>query len=381
MQFLKNNSTGRSLFSLCLLLAIFQITGCQPPKSETTPPDRVDPPVVDMDIEKPDSSSADPDEVTAPAAGSASNAMEQEQSPAAGSSGGDEMDGSDKKIDDSSGPILNAPKSTSVKPASGESSSKALVGVVGDALVPIKLLSWNVESQGADADVICEQLAKLNSDDRYDVVGLTEVEPPDWRKFREALGEHYRYEFSRSGYQDRMQILFNTRVFEKQRHFDLKEINVSNRYRAPLVVQLKHLETGRELLVMLNHLARGKAEIRQQQAKLLVQWARKQTLPIVAIGDYNFDYVFKTKKGNPAFKNMLQDNVWQWVQPEEMIDTNWFDEMGDGEDDYPGSMLDFAFVANAAKTWDKSCRVIVREGDFPDDDRTSDHRPFELVFN
>ena len=178
-----------------------------------------------------------------------------------------------------------------------------------------------------------------------------------------------------------MQILFNTKVFEEIRHFDLKEINLLNRYRAPLVVQLKHLKSEREFLVMLNHLARGKAEIRQQQAELLVEWARDQTLPVIAIGDYNFDYVFATKKGNPALKKMLRDNIWEWVQPEEMIDTNWYDELGDGEDDYPGSMLDFAFVANAAKTWKKTCRVIVREGDFPDDKSTSDHRPFELEFN
>ena len=241
-------------------------------------------------------------------------------------------------------------------------------------------LSWNVESDGANADVICNQLSELNQSDRYDVIGLTEVKPPDWKKFRSALGEHYRYEFSRSGFSDRMQILFNTNVFEEVRHFDLKKINLLNRYRAPLVVQLRHLKTGREFLVMLNHLARGKAGIRQQQAELLVQWARDQTLPVIAIGDYNFDYVFETKKGNPAFKKMLKDNVWEWVQPDQMIDTNWYDELGDGEDDYPGSMLDFAFVANAAKTWKKTCRVIVRDGDFPDDESTSDHRPFELEF-
>jgi len=291
-----------------------------------------------------------------------------------GSSDESEGDDSDEDADgDSFGPSLNAPKSLSMI-------STSAAGSGGVALLATRFLSWNVESEGADSDVIREQLSELNQNDRYDIVGLTEVEPPDWKKFRSALGEHYRYEFSRSGYKDRMQLLFNTNVYEKVRHFDLEEVNLLNRYRAPLVVHLKHLKTKQEVLVMLNHLARGKAEIRQQQADLLVEWARDQTLPVIAIGDYNFDYVFKTQKGNPAFRKMLQDNVWEWVQPEEMIDTNWFDKMGDGEDDYPGSMLDFAFVANGAKTWKKSCRVIVRNGDFPDDKTTSDHRPFELEF-
>jgi len=37
--------------------------------------------------------------------------------------------------------------------------------------------------------------------------------------------------------------------------------------------------------------------------------------------------------------------------------------------------LDFAFVANAAKTWKGESDVIVRQGDFPDNEKTSDHRP------
>ncbi len=102
---------------------------------------------------------------------------------------------------------------------------------------------------------------------------------------------------------------------------------------------------------------------------------------MVALGDYNFDYVFETEKGNEAFSNMLKDNVWLWVKPEQWIDTNWYDnpQEPDGKDDYPGSMLDFAFVSGPAKAWEKHCRVIVRDGDFPDDENTSDHRPFELL--
>ncbi|MDA0991027.1 MAG: hypothetical protein O3A51_09780 [Verrucomicrobia bacterium] len=42
-------------------------------------------------------------------------------------------------------------------------------------------------------------------------------------------------------------------------------------------------------------------------------------------------------------------------------------------------MLDFTFVAGAAKDFKCENRVIVRDGDFPDDKSTSDHRPVELV--
>ena len=62
-----------------------------------------------------------------------------------------------------------------------------------------------------------------------------------------------------------------------------------------------------------------------------------------------------------------------------MIDSNWYDPEGDGEDNYPGSILDFAFVSGPAIEWPAESNVIVREGDFPDDEKTSDHRPLELL--
>ncbi|MDB4466587.1 hypothetical protein N9066_00090 [bacterium] len=244
-----------------------------------------------------------------------------------------------------------------------------------------KLLSWNVESDGATSEVICKQLAELNEDDQYDILTLSEVLPADLKKFRYALGKHYKYVYTKSGFSDRLEILYNEDKFELVRHFEVKEINILNRYRAPLVAHLKDRATDTEFLVMVNHLARGKAEIRQKQAAMLVDWARDQSLPVFALGDYNFDFVFKTRKGNPAFSNMLKDNIWRWVEPVELIDTNWYDNPRnpDGVDDYPGSILDFAFVAGSAKDWKSTCRVLVRKGDFPDDKTTSDHRPFEMT--
>lgn len=242
----------------------------------------------------------------------------------------------------------------------------------------VEFLSWNLESEGSDPAVIGQQLAKMK---RYDIYALSEVLPAASEILEASVGANYTSVISDSGYNDRLAILYDQTVFEEIKHFEIQEINFQRRYRAPLVVHLKHKIAGVEFLVMNNHLARGKATVRQEQAIQLVQWARTQLMPVVALGDYNFDYVFKTKKGNPAFANMLKDDVWQWVRPEEWIDTNWYDnpKNPDGKDDYPGSMLDFAFASGPAKIWKKRCRVIVRDGDFPDNESTSDHRPFELT--
>ncbi len=242
----------------------------------------------------------------------------------------------------------------------------------------VEFLSWNLESEGSDPAVIGEQLADMK---RYDIYAFSEVLPTATTTFESSLGEDYVSVVSKSGFNDRLAIFYDQTKFEEITRFEIKEINYQYRYRAPLVVHLKHTASEVEFLVMNNHLARGKAPVRQEQATQLVQWARTQLMPVVALGDYNFDYVFETNKGNPAFANMLKDNVWQWVKPEQWIDTNWYDDPKnpDGKDDYPGSMLDFAFVSGPAKAWEKRCRVIVRDEDFPDDELTSDHRPFELA--
>jgi len=242
----------------------------------------------------------------------------------------------------------------------------------------VTLFSWNVESEGSDPELIAKQLAETN---RYDVYGLCEVLPESIGLYTDALGSNYRTIASRSGYNDRLQIIYNTRKFELLQRLELDEINFERRYRSPLVAHLRDKATKQQFMVVNNHLARGRAEVRTKQAKQLVEWAREQNVPIVAVGDYNFDYVFRTRKGNDGFNAMLRDNIWQWVEPVELIDTNWYDNPRepDGKDDYPGSMLDFAFVSGPAKVWEKRCRVIVRDGDFPDNESTSDHRPFELM--
>jgi endonuclease/exonuclease/phosphatase family metal-dependent hydrolase len=187
---------------------------------------------------------------------------------------------------------------------------------------------------------------------------------------------------SKTGGSDRLQVIFNGSRFEllQQReldHYGEYELN-NGTHRSPLFVRLRDRNSDTEFIVMTNHLARGNADLRTKQAVGMREWARDQNVAIINIGDFNMDYDFPSEKGNDAFVEMLRDGVWQWARPTEFIDTNWFDPDGDGNDNYPDSMLDFAFVAGPAKDWSPVCKVIIRESDFPDDGTTSDHRPIEL---
>lgn len=251
--------------------------------------------------------------------------------------------------------------------------------IVAQTSKELSILAWNVESGGSDPEVIAKQLAELRS---HDVYCLSEVDSDEFERFRKALPAGFASIDSTSGGGDRLQIIFNGNRFELLEEKELSqhrnfELNNGN-HRSPMFVRLKEKTSGVEFIVMVNHLARGNADLRTKQAIGLREWARDQNVAVINIGDFNMDYDFHTQKGNAAFPEMLRDNVYNWVKPVELIDTNWADQDGDGKDNYPDSMLDFAFVAGPAKEWQPVCHVVVRDGDFPDDKTTSDHRPIEL---
>ncbi len=254
------------------------------------------------------------------------------------------------------------------------------------ATPPLRLVSWNVESHGADSATIASQLRELGT---FDIIALTEVLPADLTRYEEAIdptgAQHFRMVHSVTGNDDRLALIFDRRrltLLDVQELYQVGQTPLNDpefHHRSPLVARFRVHDPKFDLLVMVNHLARGNAELRQQQARGLREWASRQSLPILALGDYNFDFDFHTQRGNLAFDEFLKDGTWQWLKPQPLVDTNWYDEDRDGKDDYPDSLLDFAFAAGSARDWQVTCQVIVRDGDFPDSDMTSDHRPVQLT--
>ena len=245
----------------------------------------------------------------------------------------------------------------------------------------LSLLTWNVDSDGSDPAVIAQQLKQLSG---HTVYAVTEVDKREFERFRSALGENYKSINGTHKENDHLQIIYDASKLqleswtEIESQGDVKFNREDRALRCPLYAKFKRKDNGKVFQVVTNHLARGNAKFRTQQASGLREWARNQSTPTISIGDFNFDFEFKTRQGNQGFTEFMRDGVWKWIEPEKLIDTNWYDREKDGKDDYPGSMLDFAFVAGAAKDMQWKCTVIVRKGDFPDDEKTSDHRPVLL---
>lgn len=279
------------------------------------------------------------------------------------------------------------PAGTPVVPAEKNepNTATAITEPVKESKLELAILAWNIESGGADNQVILAQMKELGQTQFHgtiDIIALSETLPKTEDLWKTVLPAGV-VVMGTTGDSDRLCIVYNGERFEQVRvielaRFDKFTLNPGNQ-RSPLIVHLKDKASGEEFLVLNNHLARGNADRRKEQALGLSAWAREQSLPMIAVGDYNFDYDFPTKSGNEAFRAFLADGVWRWNEPREWIDSNWADRDMDGKDDFPDSLLDMVFTAGPAKEWTVAVEVIVRPGDFPDDEKTSDHRPVRVT--
>jgi len=262
--------------------------------------------------------------------------------------------------------------------------------------ISLRVVGWNMQSdwnnsrKEADPELLKEQMAAKNG---VDIWGLSEVLYADALDLfeqgaEEGEGSDFIPVLGTTGGRDRLAVIYDSALFEQVGNpIELEdETALSSGLRAALVLHLKGKRTGQEFLFMVNHLKRGGAQNpkRLKQAENLHAWAKTQTLPIIAVGDYNFDYhVDLGHLGLPhrdgGFDAMIKDGVFTWVKPDRMVKSQ-------ASDDYK-TILDFVFVANEPFGWSGISRILDRKGDqpatevdFDDNSRESDHRPADAIF-
>ena len=240
----------------------------------------------------------------------------------------------------------------------------------------LKVIAWNVESDGSDPQTVARRIRDAQG---CDIWGLSEVKDSAAASlFEDAAtdGEGADFEgvLGSTGFSDRLQVIYDAERFERIEHYELHEINPGGRVRSPLAVRLFDTEAREEFLFVVNHLYRTSEFGRHEQARLLNEWARGQSLPIIAVGDYNFDWdVMRGDEDHDAGYDLLTaDGVFTWVRPEAPLVPTQYSEHE--------SVLDFIFVSGGFLGREASATIIVQPGDFPDDATTSDHRPVMAVF-
>ncbi|MGF1515942.1 MAG: endonuclease/exonuclease/phosphatase family protein, partial [Elainellaceae cyanobacterium] len=260
--------------------------------------------------------------------------------------------------------------SESIAALQGQTSTSALT-VVG----------FNLESaDAAPAYLAREYLAALSG---VDLWGLSEVQNESWVEVLEQGAEageraDYATVLGNSGGGDRLAIIYNQAQLELIAVEELGELSFEGRVRAPLVGHFQFRDTAQQFLFMVNHLYRSDAEKRHQQARWLNQWGRSLPLPVVAVGDYNFD--FDVAAGDAGqrdlgFDLMTAEGVFTWVRPQPLTTTYCSDRYN--------SVLDFVFVANEAARWPVTAATIpYTDTDYcPDTAVKSDHFPVMVTFD
>jgi endonuclease/exonuclease/phosphatase family metal-dependent hydrolase len=247
-----------------------------------------------------------------------------------------------------------------------------LLGLFGSASAEqLMVIGWNVESGGCDPGVISASIEEI---DGCDIWGLSEVDASWARSFEQAAendeNADFKYILGSSGGGDRLMIVYNANRLEELSHREIDAINLGGRVRAPLVAHFRIKGTSEEFLFMVNHLYRGNNQARHEQARLLNEWAQVQPYPVIAVGDYNFDWELPNGDRNHdrGYDNMVNGEVFKWVRPGQLMPTQCHERYR--------SVLDFVFVSGVAKNWTASSDILFPEPTYcPDDSSKSDHRP------
>lgn len=246
----------------------------------------------------------------------------------------------------------------------------------------LTVVGFNLESgDAAPAYLAQEYLAQMPG---VDLWGLSEVQDRSWLPVLEQgaeSGEGLDYDtvLGTTGGGDRLAIIYNTALLELIAVEELEELSFAGRVRAPLIARFQLRDTPYQFLFMVNHLYRSDVEKRHQQARKLNQWGRSQQMPVVAVGDYNFD--FDVAKGDggqrdPGFDLMTDAGVFTWVRPQPLAMTYCSDRYN--------SILDFIFVANGATRWPVTATTVPyadRIDYCPDTAVKSDHFPVMATFD
>ncbi|MCT4648493.1 MAG: DNA/RNA non-specific endonuclease [Carboxylicivirga sp.] len=241
----------------------------------------------------------------------------------------------------------------------------------------LQVISWNVESGGATKETVVSIIKDIEK--RYgkiDIWGFSEVQNESWiASFRKSLGEDYWYQLGTTGHSDRLGIIYNRSVFSQVGTLlEFHDINPNGNVRSPIALKLMHTESGQEILFMVNHLYRGDKKGRQTQAQKLNEWIQQIDLPVIAVGDYNFDFDISSQQGNKAFDIFIEDDHFTWVKPQTLISTQCNKNFN--------SILDFIFINDDGRLIWKypESEIFVQPNDCDKSKYKPDHRPIYANF-
>ncbi len=232
---------------------------------------------------------------------------------------------------------------------------------------PLSVVGFNIESGDSSDHVIALQLDKSVG---VDIWGLSDVwDDGEWlerlqRGAASGEGSDFGLLLGETGGTSRLLAIFRQTRLRYLGHEEVDSAQASRREPAPLAVRFL-LDGETEFLFLVVHLSESDKR-RADQVEALVDWAARQTLPVVSVGTFNLGLRADGGGGNGELEKLAAAG-WKWVRPDTPVGT------------YCGGrdvVQDFIFVAGAASDWGARSDVMFPQTNYcPDDGRTSDHRP------
>lgn len=239
----------------------------------------------------------------------------------------------------------------------------------------VTVIGWNIEG-GWRPDATLQGLAPVFRNHEADIWALSEVSAEWEAALPDLVGENGSFEIiigERSG-TDKVAIVYNRERLEPFGDpVELEQLRYGRGGRSPLFQVFQDRTDGAYFAVGVVHLHRSDANDRFLQSVGLNDWADGENLPLILMGDFNYDWNLSGTPGHDRGYDALTENgIWQWVRPATLVKTQCSPRYN--------SVLDFAFVANGAQQWASESEILERHPAFCNDtDRTSDHRPVRIT--
>lgn len=232
---------------------------------------------------------------------------------------------------------------------------------------PLYVGSFNINSANTSATTIARQMSEQKEIDIWGISESCHEFPAKIKPILKQVGDYEVVNGSTGRDKNRLQIYYKQNKYRLLSHLELDNINKFNRVRAPLIAKFLDIETNKEFFFMVNHLYRNDNNARLEQAQQLNVWAKQQSLPIIAVGDYNFDLSpYNPNDRGPGFDALIKDSTFTWIMPSLLLPSQCSSY---------NSILDFVFISNKVVANNYSSDILYPEDGYCKNSKYSDHRP------
>jgi hypothetical protein len=249
-------------------------------------------------------------------------------------------------------------------------------GLPAAQAAPLAVVGFNVQSDNSSDLFIGHQLARSSG---IDLWGLTEIyREGGWvEPLRVAAGVGEDADFGavvgKTGNGNESLVLYRSGRLQLLGSEELTSVTAGGRNAAPLVARFM-LDGQQEFLFVVVQLP-TRDSTRLEQTGRLADWAAAQTLPVIAVGTFNFEVREGGTTGNEAMTLLTTRTGWRWVRPDDAYATACGSKR---------FVQDQVFAGGAARDWAGRSAVNFKQSNYcneSESNRTSQHRPVIAGFS